>query len=254
MNKLQNKVAVVTGASRGIGREIARQLAAGGALVAAHYNSSEREVLKLVAEIEKAGGEAFAVKADLSRFEQIPIFVETLNRELSARRAGDTRIDILVNNAGVAPFSTFAETTEADFDRMFNVNVKSLFFLTQTLLPQINRGGRIINLSSVVARTHFPNVLAYSTTKGAVDVFTKHLAAELGSRGITVNAVAPGAIETDMSQWLASDEGRQTAHSMQALQRVGQPADIAGVAAFLATGEAGWITGQIIESSGGTKL
>jgi 3-oxoacyl-[acyl-carrier protein] reductase len=253
MNKLQNKVAVVTGASRGIGREIAKQLAGEGAFIVAHYNSSEGEVQELLSEIKGAGGDGIAVQANLSEPNQISAFIENLTDQLKIKR-GDGKIDILVNNAGVAAYSPFAETTSEEFDKLFNVNVKSLFFITQKLLPFIADGGRIINLSSVVARIYFPDIMAYSATKGAVDVLTKHLAAELGVRGITVNAVAPGAIETDMSAWLASDEGIQTAHSMQALKRVGKATDIAGVVTFLAGDDSSWVTGQIIETSGGTKL
>ncbi len=253
MIKLQNKIAVVTGASRGIGREIAKQLASEGAFVVAHYNSSESEVKTLLEEIKNDGGSAISAQANLNEPETISSFVEKLSSELSAQR-GTSKIDILVNNAGVASYNSFAETSGEDFDRLFNVNVKSLFFLTQKLLPQIADGGRIINLSSVVSRIYFPSIMAYSATKGAVDVLTKHLAAELGERNITVNAVAPGAIETDMSAWLASDEGVQTAHSIQALKRIGQSSDIARVVGFLAGEDSSWVTGQIIEASGGTKL
>jgi 3-oxoacyl-[acyl-carrier protein] reductase len=253
MNKLQNKTAVVTGASRGIGREIAKQLAGEGAFIVAHYNSSESEVQELLGEIKSSGGDGIAVQANLSEPQQIPAFVENLTNQLKAKR-GNSNIDILVNNAGVAVYSKFAETTSDEFDNVFNVNVKSLFFITQKLLPHIADGGRIINLSSVVSRIYFPDIMAYSATKGAVDVLTKHLAAELGVRGITVNAVAPGAIETDMSAWLASDEGIQTAHSMQSLKRVGKANDIASVVTFLAGNDSSWVTGQIIEASGGTKL
>jgi 3-oxoacyl-[acyl-carrier protein] reductase len=253
MNKLQNKVAVVTGASRGIGREIAKHLADEGAFIVAHYNSSESEVQELLSEIKSAGSDGIAIQANLSEPNQISAFVEDLTGQLKAKR-GSRNIDILVNNAGVAIYSPFAETTSDEFDKVFNVNVKSLFFITQKLLPHIADGGRIINISSVVSRIYFPDIMAYSATKGAVDVLTKHLAAEVGVRGITVNAVAPGAIETDMSAWLASDQGIQTAHAMQSLKRVGTASDIAGVVAFLAGNDSAWVTGQSIEASGGTKL
>ncbi len=253
MNNLQNKVAVITGASRGIGREIAKQLAAEGAFIVAHFNSSEREAQELLNENKQSGGNGIILQADLSKPNQIPHFVEKLNAELIATRGAKT-IDVLVNNAGIAFYNSFAETTAEEFDQLYNVNVKSLFFLTQSLLPNIADGGRIINLSSLVSRAYFPNILAYSTTKGAVDVFTKHLAAELGTRRITVNSVAPGAIETDMSAWLSSDEGKESAFSMQSLKRVGQASDIASVAEFLASDKSSWITGQTIEASGGAKL
>jgi 3-oxoacyl-[acyl-carrier protein] reductase len=253
MSKLQNKVAVVTGASRGIGREIAKHLANDGAFIVAHYNSSESEVQELLSEIKNSGGDGISIQANLNEPQQIPAFVEKLKGELNAKLSS-SKVDILVNNAGVAVFNSFAETTFEEFDKVFNVNVKSMFFITQKLLPQIADGGRIINVSSLVSRVYFPGVMAYSTTKGAVDVFTKHLAAEVGERKITVNAVAPGAIETDMSAWLSTEEGIQTAHSMQALKRVGVASDIAGVVGFLASEESSWVTGQIIEASGGSKL
>lgn len=249
MSRLSNKTAVVTGASRGIGREIAKRLAAAGAFVIAHYNRSADEAESLLREIREAGGEATAIRADLSEPERVADFA----REIDAAR-GDRSIDILVNNAAIAVYNSFAETTVEEFDLLYNVNVKSLFFLTQNLAPKIADGGRIINISSVVSRAYFPGVLAYSTTKGAIDVLTTHLAAELGGRGITVNSVAPGAIETDMSAWLSSDEGVQTAHSIQSIKRVGQAADVAGVVVFLASDESAWVTGQTIEASGGTKL
>jgi 3-oxoacyl-[acyl-carrier protein] reductase len=253
MNNLQNKTAIVTGASRGIGREIAKHLASAGAFVVAHYNSSAEEAQTLLNEIKAAGGDGIIAQANLNEPDQISAFVETVNAELNAKRGNNT-IDILVNNAGVAVYNSFENTTFEEFDRLFNVNVKSLFFITQKLLSQIADNGRIINISSVVARAYFPGIPAYSMTKGAVNVFTKHLAAELGTRGITVNSVSPGAIETDMSSWLSTAEGEQTAHSMQAIKRVGQAADIARVVAFLASDEAVWVTGEIIEATGGTKL
>jgi 3-oxoacyl-[acyl-carrier protein] reductase len=253
MSNLKNKAAVVTGASRGIGREIAKHLAKNGAFIVAHYNSSEGEAQELLNEIKSGGGDGIIVQANLNEPQQIAGFTEKINAELTAKR-GDVAIDILVNNAGVAAYSSFAETTFEDFDKVFNVNVKSMFFITQKLLPQIKDGGRIINISSVVSRIYFPDIMAYSATKGAVDVFTKHLAAELGTRKITVNAVAPGATETDMSAWLSSEEGKQMAYSMQAMKRVGTAADIARVATFLASDESEWVTGQIIDTSGGMKL
>ncbi len=253
MSQLKNKTAVVTGASRGIGREIAKRLAAAGAFVVAHYNRSAEEAETLLREIRDSGGEGVAVRADLSRPDEVADFARDLGARLQAERGAET-IDILVNNAAVAVYNSFAETTAEEFDLLYNVNVKSLFFLTQSLLPKINDGGRIVNISSVVSRAYFPGILAYSTTKGAIDVLTTHLAAELGARGITVNSVAPGAIETDMSAWLGTDEGVETAHSIQSIKRVGRAADVARVVAFLASDESGWVTGQTIEASGGTKL
>ena len=250
---LSGKVALVTGASRGLGRAIAKRLAQDGALVAAHYGKNKGEADSLVAEITKAGGEAFAVQADLSKLTSITSLFTTLDSELGKRRSSNT-IDILVNNAGVLESADVSQTTEAQFDHLFDINVKAVFFVTQHALPRINDGGRIIHISSAVARIYFPGIMAYSITKGAIDVLTRHLAAELGVRNITVNAVAPGAIETDMNPWLQSAEGVQNAHAMQAIKRVGKPDDIAGAVAMLAGPDSAWVTGQIVEASGGTKL
>lgn len=252
MSTLTNKTALVTGASRGIGRAIALRLAADGALVAVHYGRSADEAEQAVRSIIDAGGRAFAVQGDVRTLAGVDALFSSLDAGLAAQ--GADGLDILVNNAGVAVFEGLAETTEATFDELFDVNVKGLYFVTQRALPRLREHGRIINLSSVVARTSFPGIPAYAATKGAVDTLTVHLAAELGQRQITVNAVAPGAIDTDMSAWLRSDEGAANAHAIQAIKRIGQPEDIAAAVAFLARPDAGWVTGQIIEAGGGTKL
>ncbi len=245
---LTGKTALVTGASRGIGRAIAVRLAADGATVLVHYGQSASAADEVVKQIEAAGGKAVAIGADLGNLAG----VEKLAAAVIEHSGG--KLDILVNNAGVAEYANLAATTEEAFDRLFQVNVKALFFILQKLVPIVPDGGRIINLSSVVSRTYFPNVLAYSATKGAVDVLTKHLAGELGARGITVNAVAPGAIDTDMSAWVRSDEGAAMAKSTQALQQVGKPEFVADAVAFLASNDARWVTGQVLDASGGAKL
>lgn len=250
---LKGKVALVTGASRGIGRAIAERLGQDGALVVVHYGKSKSDAAKTVAAIEAAGGKAFALQSDIENVASIQKFFTKLDQELTAR-TDSNRLDILVNNAGVAPFASWEETTEAQFDYVFGVNVKGLFFTIQQALSRLNDGGRIINISSAVSRIAFPGAPVYSATKGAVDVLTLHLAAEIGKRGITVNAVAPGIIETDMAGFLKTPEGRELATSIQALKRIGQPSDIAGVVAFLAGPDSSWITGRIIDASGGTKL
>lgn len=247
---LEGQIALVTGASRGIGRAIAKRLAADGAFVGVHYGRSEKEARSAVEEIRADGGRAFLLQADLAQGE---VAAAQLFRQFDKETAG-AKLNILVNNAGVANFAAFDATDEATFDALFDVNVKGLFFVTQRALPRLADGGRIVNLSSVVARTHFPGIPAYSATKGAVNTLTTHLAVELGPRNITVNAIAPGATETEMSAWLQTEQGQQTALSIQALQRVGQPEDIARAVAFLAGPDGAWVTGQVIETTGGTKL
>ncbi|KPF69389.1 short-chain dehydrogenase [beta proteobacterium AAP99] len=246
MNKpLLHKIALVTGASRGIGAAIAKRLAADGAEVILHYGSGATEAQAVAAEIRAAGGKASTVQADLAAADGPAKLAEAVS---------SPRIDILVNNAGVALFAGVDTMSEADFDRQANVNMRSLFFITQKLLPRIPDGGRIINLASAVTRIAFPGIPAYAATKGFVDVLTLQLAAELGKRNITVNAVAPGAIDTQMSSWIHGPGGHETVAQIQALPGIGQPAHVAGVVGFLAGPDGAWTTGQIVDVSGGTKL
>lgn len=251
MNK---KIAVVTGASRGIGQAIALRLAKAGATVVVHYGTNRAAADEVVGRIVRNGGASFAVQADMGSVADITKLCNTLKEEL-ARRYGEPRFDILVNNAGIATRATLEETSEAQFERLFDVNVKGPFFMVQRALPLLRDGGRIINISSAVTRIAFPEVAAYSMTKGALNTMTLLLAAQLGPRGITVNAVAPGATDTDMnSDWLRSTEGRESVAGKTALGRVGEPFDIAGVVALLASPDSGWITGQCIDASGGLNL
>jgi 3-oxoacyl-[acyl-carrier protein] reductase len=242
---LQNKVALVTGGSRGIGAAIAQRLAADGAEVVVHYGNSQAAAEKVVAGIVANGGKASLVQADLSRAD---------GPSTLAKGVKHSRVDILVNNAGVAPFANIEDTSEEVFDQLSNVNMRSLFFVTKHMLPKIPDGGRIINISSSVSRIAFPGIPAYAATKGFVDVLTLQLAATLGPRNITVNAVAPGAIDTEMSSWIRQPGGTDTLKQIQALPGVGTADKIAGAVAFLAGPDGAWSTGIILEASGGTKL
>jgi len=251
---LSGKIALVTGASRGIGRAIAETLAAEGALVAVHYGKSKSGADAVVAKIKADGGDAFAIGADLSKPGAAGALFAAFDKELSAR-TGDTKFDILVNNAGIAPFVSFADTTEAVLDEIYSVNVKSPFLVTQEAIKRLRDGGRIISTSSGVVRTPFPAVAAYSMLKAPLDNLAKSLAVELGPRGITVNTVAPGVINTDMAAGLVNNpEGQAFAVGKQALKRIGQPDDVADVVAFLAGPKSRWITGQTVDVTGGSAI
>jgi 3-oxoacyl-[acyl-carrier protein] reductase len=248
MANLNGKTALVTGASRGMGRAAALALAAAGACVLVHYGSGAKEAEAVVAEIRKAGGRAEAVAADLSA----PDGAHKLARQ--ARSIVGDRLDILVANAGVSKPATIEETTIEDFDKLFAVNVRAPFFLTQQLLPILSKGSSVIFLSSLAARAVVGSIPAYAATKGAIDTMVKHFASALGGRGIRVNAVAPGVVETDMSSFAKTEAGRDYTLGLQALKRLAQPDDIAGVVTFLASDDARWITGDTIHVDGGSKL
>ncbi|MBS0234940.1 MAG: SDR family oxidoreductase [Proteobacteria bacterium] len=253
-NPLTGKIAVVTGASRGIGRSIAETLAADGALVAVHYGKNKASADEVVAKIKAAGGDAFVIGADLSKKGAAQALFAGLDQELT-KRTGDVKFDILVNNAGIAPFVGFTETTEDVLDEIYTVNVKSLFLITQEAVKRLKEGGRIISTSTGAVRTPLPAVAAYSMLKAPLDNLTKSLAVELGPRAITVNTVAPGVINTDMAAaFVSNPEGQAFALGKQALKRIGQPDDIADVVAFLAGPKGRWVTGQTIEASGGSAL
>lgn len=246
------KIAVVTGASRGIGRAIAKRLAKDGLHVIAHFGSSQKEAESLATEIQSEGGKISLVQADLGTVTGVDQLY--LGVDAALAKIGNTKFDVLVNNAGVADWAAWTEMSEAAFDRQFAINVKALFFSTRAAIERMNDGGRIINISSIVADIAYPDVLTYSATKGAVNTLTLNFAQHLGARGITVNAVAPGAIRTDMSAWLNDAAGADNAKSMQALKRVGEADDIADVVSFVAGNDSRWITGQVIHVSGGAKL
>jgi NAD(P)-dependent dehydrogenase (short-subunit alcohol dehydrogenase family) len=251
---LEGKIALVTGGSRGIGRAVAERLAADGALVAVHYGKNRQAAVETVSSITAQGGTAFAVGADLAAKDGVKTLFAALDDELKAR-TGASQFDILVNNAGIAPFANFADTTEAILDEIYAVNVKSVFFVEQEASKRLRDGGRVVNVSSVVARTPSPDLIAYSALKAVINNLTQSLAVVLGARSITVNAVAPGAIDTDMAAALVKDPAiAEHLKSQQALKRIGQPEDIADAVGFLASLDARWVTGQTVYVSGGAAL
>ena len=247
--KLENKVAVVTGASKGIGAAIARHMATEGASVVVNYSSSKQGAERVVEEITKAGGRGISVKADVSD----PAEIERLFAE--AGKAYGT-VDILVNNAGVYDFAPVEDLTEDHFHRQFNLNVLGLLLATRAAVKQFSpEGGSVINISSVVSTVGFPGTVVYSGTKGAVDSVTRSLAKELGPRGIRVNAINPGMIETEgvHAAGIADSELRQQVEAQTPLGRIGQPDDIAKVAVFFASDDSGWVTGETLMVSGGQR-
>jgi len=249
MRDLTGKTALVTGASRGIGRAIAQRLGADGALVAVHYASNDAAAKQAVAAIEQAGGQGFVIGCPLG----VDGDVGTLFAGLEAGLGG-APLDILVNNAGILDLTPLEQVTPEAFDRSYAVNVRAPFFIIQRALPLLRDGGRIINVSSATTRIASP-FTHYAMGKGAIDVLSRTLAQALGPRGITVNTVNPGVIDTDTGAWMHSSAQVEAAIvSATALGRVGQPADVAGVVAFLASHDARWITGVTIEASGGNWL
>lgn len=250
----KGKTALVTGGSRGIGRAIAERLAADGALVAITYNTGKEAVDGVVAGIEKAGGSAFALHADLVNAASIPTFFELLDSELK-KRTGSNTLHILVNNAGNSGWGGLADATQESWDTMFAVHARAPFFIVQSALSRLSDGGRIINISSGLATRPLPAVPIYSMAKAAINNLTHALAMELGARAITVNAVAPGWTRTDMNAAVRENAGMvKTIEADTALGRFGETSDIAAVVAFLASHEGRWVTGQVIEASGGYRL
>lgn len=252
--KLKGKIALVTGASRGIGRGIALRLAQEGAMVAVHYGKRQNEAEDVVHEIMESGCTAFTIGADLGTINGISDLFATLDEALR-ERTGANRFDILINNAGIGQILTLEETTEKSFDEVISINVKAPLFVTQQALPRLNDGGRIINISSFVTRVASPSVFTYSMSKGAIDTFTHVLAQQLGSRHITVNAIQPGIINTEMNaDTLQDPDGQRFAAGLSAFNRWGESEDIADIAAFLASSDSRWVTGQLIDASGGSHL
>lgn len=250
-----NKIALVTGGSRGLGKNMAISLAKKGIDVVLTYNSNQQEAENVASEIQALGQKAYIFQLDASNIKSFDGFLAQVTTQLN-EQTGSPNFDFLINNAGTALYAPFAETTEEQFDAVLNIHYKGVFFLTQKALPFLNDGGRIINISSGLARFAFPGSSAYGSMKGAIEVLTRYLAKELGSRGIAANVVAPGAIETDFGGGHVRDDKETNAQvaSLTALGRVGLPNDIGGVVAFLCTEEARWINGQRIEVSGGMVL
>jgi 3-oxoacyl-[acyl-carrier protein] reductase len=255
MTALLNKTALVTGASRGIGRATASALAAAGAHVLVHYGRSAQDAASLVADIRSKEGRADAIRADLGTPEGATLLAGEV------RSIVGERLDVLVSNAGISKAATIKDHTVEDFDNLFATNVRSPFFLVQQLLPVLREGSNIIVISSLAAHAVIgkpglenPSILAYASTKGALETLVKNWAAILGPGGIRVNAVAPGVIDTDLSTFTKTEAGREAALEMQALKRIGKPEDVADVVAFLASDAARWITGASIPVDGGSKL
>jgi 3-oxoacyl-[acyl-carrier protein] reductase len=248
MSNLAGKTALVTGASRGIGRASALALARSGAQVLVHYGTGEKAAAAVVAEIREAGGRADKIAADL----RAPDGPHALAARVRAI-VGD-RLDILVASAGVTKPATIEATTVEDFDDLFAVNVRAPYFLVQQLLPTLCKNSSIVLLSSLAAHATVDTLSAYAATKGAIDTLVKHFASALGGRGIRVNAVAPGLVHPDISSGAQGDAGRDFALGIQALKRIAEPDEIGAVVVFLASNEARWITGDTLRVDGGSKL
>ncbi|WEV29530.1 SDR family oxidoreductase [Streptomyces sp. 71268] len=250
MGGLAGKTAVVTGASRGIGQAVAVRLAAEGAMVVVHFGTDESGAAATVQEIERAGGAALAVRAELG----LDGDADTLIAGVRAGLAGQP-LDILVNNAAAPPAGPLGVTTPAEFDRLFAVNVRAPYFIIERALPFLRDGGRIITISSVATRMANPTQTSFAMTKAAVEAMSRTLANQLGTRGITVNAVAPGATRTATNGAAFDAPGlTEQIAGLTALNRLGGPDDVADVVAFLASDAARWVTGQVIDASGGLFL
>jgi len=253
--KTNNKIALVTGGSRGLGKNMALSLAKKGVDVILTYNSKKEEALAVVAEIEKMGGKAAALQLDAGDIKSFDAFIGRVKEVLKSTFGADA-FDYLVNNAGTGLHAAFTDTTEEQFDTLMNIHFKGVYFLTQKALAIMADGGGIVNISSGLARFSFPGSSAYGAMKGGVETLTRYMAKELGGRKIRVNVVAPGAIETDFNGGMVRDNAAMNAQiaSLTALGRVGLPDDIGGVVAFLCSDDAQWVNAQRIEASGGMMI
>ncbi|MVO09684.1 SDR family oxidoreductase [Flavobacterium sp. TP390] len=253
MNK--NKIALVTGGSRGLGKNMVVSLAKKGFDVVFTYHSNSVEAGKVEEEVQQLGQKAASISLDTSKTNTFDAFKDNLEKLLKENFQAE-KIDFLINNAGIGIHASFEETTEEQFDLLFNIHLKGVYFLSQKLVPMLQDGGGIVNISTGLARFTTPGYAAYATMKGGIEVLTRYQAKELGARKIRVNTVAPGAIETDFGGGVVRDNKdlNQFISSMTALGRVGLPDDIGGVVAFLCTEDANWINGQRIEISGGMML
>ncbi|MGL2965908.1 SDR family NAD(P)-dependent oxidoreductase [Flavobacterium sp. XGLA_31] len=251
----KSKIALVTGGSRGLGRAMVLSLAKNGNNIIFTYHSNKEEADNVIAEIISLGQKAVAYPLDVSKLTTFDHFIHQISQHLTEHE-GNPNFDFLINNAGTGVYGSVTDTTEEAFDAMVNIHFKGVYFLTQKLLPLLRNGGRIVNISSGLTRVSFPNVSAYAAVKGAIETYTRCLAKELGSRQITANTVAPGAIATDFGGGAnkTDETKRNTIAGITALGRVGEPEDIGGVVAFLCTPEAGWLNGQRIELSGGMMV
>lgn len=252
---MNRKIAILTGASRGLGKNAALHLAKKGVDLIITYHSQSDEAEKVVAELEALGAKAVALKLDVSQSQTFAAFAEQVQSVLQSKWQR-TSFDYLVNNAGTGINAPFAETTEAQFDMMMNIHLKGVYFLTQKLVGLMENGGSIVNISSGLARFTFPSYSAYAIMKGAIETLSRYLAKELGARGIRVNTVAPGAIETDFGGGAVRDNKELNQHiaSLTALGRVGVPDDIGGAIASILSDDNRWVNGQRIEAAGGIFL
>ena len=253
--RFNNKIALITGGSRGLGKDTALRLAGYGADSIVTYHSHKEAADAVVAEIKAQGQQAVALQLDVGDIQSFDGFMNEVSDALKFTWARD-KLDFLVNNAGIGAHGSVDQTSEEIFDSLFNIHFKGVYFLTQKAIPMMNDNGRIINISSGLARFALPGYSAYASMKGAIETYTRYLAKELGAKGITANVVAPGAIETDFNKarFDANPQIKEMIASQTALGRVGVPEDIGGVVAFLCSEDARWVNGQRLEASGGMFL